>query len=1082
MTLWATLAPAAWAAKVGHPTVTPLPTVAKIRGRGAAVMMSGEEGPDGAYIDIDIGTFDRRTLTMLAGVVAQVHTTENFWWNVFEKGFHRQKEQANGLKLRIKADDFETAKRRALDIWEKISDGKSDTGADTWERLMAESHCDDDIKVFEQKSEHKEKARIGQVMTVLGQNVLVGSELAVPPNPLMQWGVNTAWGAGFLQWARTKGTQTGRSQGAEMQAHTINRREQHWMRGPLIYTLPIFNVGTFAFDTFVNGGHGAWLIPGNRTTKGLENNATRVCVPPAGTGGTAFQEMTMSELEYMEWSGEYFGESTPRPPAHASNQILPDRSVATPGARDIVVRRYLTESAAAQLRVRMHKIQILTSAGVNNLSESQERALERECSLAGAILIDEKNYGQHEVWDQYSNQREKMSGLPPLAFQAQAFEGAARRERQHLNGRRPGGRNTVVGTRVPEVAVPAIHNRRVEDRNQPVQYAPPVPRLASSPMQDTLREIFANYPAEWMPPDPVILPSHMQLFGRLFHLVQLRNDSNIYPKDSPIRAELNTYLFGPDSMAAVDSDPMREPAEIMADFDRLCRHYATQRMPVGRAVPENLDTLPDEFWRDLDIAAFWKANFHRPVRPVERFNPPKQKTLRAHLALMRDENQLDMSNPRQYSSVVPVPKKANVPTINRFRLDFGWDDILSLFGQVAAGDIEGVKEKLHNTPHLISVLGLEPNANATHFTGRAQPSTHALTAEAVAEHLGSKEVLVKWLHSFMAEWYSKMRGADELAPGRIFNGVTMLPNGNILSTLVDYGAPQGARPEGYREDREIAEEAFQTDRINPAFTFGEMRLGAADGEDFNEGQRNPTNGRRELTYSVPLQENAHMAELERVIVLTLRATGDHKMADLMDKFRNQRIAAMKETFFEPRKDIQLGQRPTGLKLATPLQGGSYYRLREGELHPLLSAQMANALWADAIPDEALEWAIESIETLATPDGLRASMALNSHEQWDGDNFWAMHVYKAVVGLQRKGYPKLAERLALAYTQNAVEAYKKYGVTAEKYNPNGETGKGGEYPPEMNMTMTNEFLEYLGSLFPSCAKLLDMDLEQVPVSA
>jgi neutral trehalase len=89
----------------------------------------------------------------------------------------------------------------------------------------------------------------------------------------------------------------------------------------------------------------------------------------------------------------------------------------------------------------------------------------------------------------------------------------------------------------------------------------------------------------------------------------------------------------------------------------------------------------------------------------------------------------------------------------------------------------------------------------------------------------------------------------------------------------------------------------------------------------------------------------------------------------------------------------------------------------------------------------------------------------------------MHAYKAVEGLIANGHPERAERIALGFVKNARAALVNYGITAEKYNPNGELGRGGEYPVEPNMTMTNETLAYFAWRFKSCKEVYEQPVEQ-----
>ena len=1085
VTLWATIAPEAWKHKWGHPTITPLPTGSRIRGRGAAVVLSGDEGPDGAQVDIDSGTFDRKSWTILAGAVAQIHSedpagaSQNFWWQVFEYGWHGSQETSEGVKLRITADKFDEAKRLAGKVLETLagmtpSEEGDDEHLDGWDGLVDKHYDADYISVHRQTREEKlEKGRIAQTMTVLGQNTPFGASAAIPHNKWIAGGVNSWWNAFAMQFSRTKATLKSQTRGADDIAQTSTRREQHTTLGGLTYPQPSLLAPGQIASTSVSGGLGAWWLPMKRFVKGLESGEAMLCLPPPGSNGTPYQEWAMTELEYIEWQTQLFGASSPTPPEHMQNHILPDRPQSARGGHMVVVRRYATPEAAARLRSTFDRIATMSG------DPTAGPTIQREMDRAGARLLDESTWSEDMVVSyEYTNQQERVSGMPPIAYQKQRFVGTVERDRQHVLGR-TGGRNTVIGTRVPEKSVPDEENARIFRRNMPTRFAPALPGVQQSPMQQLIRKIFAGYAQEWRPVDPVLLPSHMQIYGPFFHLIQMR--ARLYPQGTPIGDALHALLRTTDSMAMVDCDPKHSPAEIMVKFERLRREYAIRHIPEGETVPDNLDELKDEFWKDLDVASFFADNFYPPLRPLAHKKPQKPiRSMKDHVEEYREINKLDMSpkNVRPGSSTVPLEEVADSPS-PRFKNLFQWDQEPTSKGQMADKKFDSVRRTILNKRQLIDEQGIDPNANGTHYSGRQQPETLAIIVGNYVKRTGDRGFLVECLPQMMKEWFNRMRGAENLMPGTIFNGVAMKPDGDIISALIDYGTPLGARPEGYAEDNQIADEELARLDINRAYTFGEQRNGAAIGTDFNKAQRSPVDGRRELTYSAPLAENAHMLKAERVIIEALREAGHHEMADLMEQFNNERLRVMQKTYLVPRTDTTL---KPGSGARTPMMVGSYYRLREGELHPLLSAEIANALWAGIVPPEDIEWAVKALESLTTPDGLMATADVDSDEQWDGFNFWAMHAMKAVEGLLDYGQVELAERIALGFMKNAQAVLAKFGITAEKYNPNGQVGRGGEYPVEPNMTMTNETLAYFASLFKSCEAVYKQPLAKEPVTA
>ncbi|CAN7380454.1 hypothetical protein LJR230_002193 [Trinickia sp. LjRoot230] len=549
--------------------------------------------------------------------------------------------------------------------------------------------------------------------------------------------------------------------------------------------------------------------------------------------------------------------------------------------------------------------------------------------------------------------------------------------------------------------------------------------------------------------------------------MQLRG--TIFPEGNEIGERLTAFFGGADSKAFVDCRPKRPPEEIMKAFEAKLAAYHQQKALrlQGRATG---NATPYQMWAGFDLASFIEENFERPDRPGGEWTiePYPQKTLAEHIHYKRVENTLDMSHPPAGSSLIAVPKEQAIPS-NRFAEGYCWDMLPSVMGELAAGNVELALNTLENMAHQIRVTGRVSNGNRDYYT-RTQVATFAILCNRVADYTGNEDILVQYLPELMAEWRNYMFGADTVGPGQIFGSVAMLPDGQMLNVYHDFAT--GPRPEGWAEEVEVANEELKERSadapVNPANVYEVKRQGARSGIDFSKAQVNPETGRGELNFSIPLQENAHLVMAEQALVRALRAGGYAEMADQMDAVRERRTASIQSTFFK--------KKPDGT-----WEIGAHYRTREGKLHPLVTSEIANALWAGTVPPDAVDAVVKMImEELLTEWGLAASAAWDSKEQWDGERFWALPTMKAVEGLRRYGKNEEAKKVAIAFAENAWQTYVNTGHTFEKFGRNGQPASGGEYRVEADMTMTNETLQWLASIYPEVADILDRPMPPRPV--
>ncbi|TAM48914.1 MAG: hypothetical protein EPN57_27275 [Paraburkholderia sp.] len=1022
------------------PSVTPLPTIAKLRGRESAVSLSTNEGPDGAYVDITVRSVDRTTRTKVMGLVAQ--------WNVVPKlvggsvmveiGGHAEDAKGEAVTIRITGDKdetFEQVKQRASKAVDALAQG-------SWEGLTKKAWLDPNISVIPRSTAENSKARFA-FLTGL-------ASITIPRHPTHGW-------AGL---APLMGVSHGNKAARQRGGADITSLEEDVGRSRAVFgasqNLPWVPLGTHQTSAGPISGsaglgsyfHQLWKDGGFK----LSRNVTL----SIDDSGRVYRQVTMDPGTYEKWRTNQAGSDVLAPPL-APDLALPPELPLARGGRRVQVLQYAKPEEQRKLADLLDFAKTIVQAG-------------GDPGTAGAAMRDamarESFWGDYDITEHRTIEAHRGGGPAAYVYFLHAMRGLKMRSSEPVGA--PVGPNRLNGTTPAEQVTPREQRGRLLKRNEPSRFAPAAPGFKMSPMQEQLRSLFSRYPKAWRV-EPKLVPTHMDTYGDLAKLVQLRTD--IHGAHSATGQRLREFFDGDDSMSFMTCVPNRDPAEIMRDFNKIKADYWFKK--TGQLGGENvkideldLDSL--EVWSDLDLTDFLKANFVRQVPPGEpwKYEPYPAVPLGAHVERMREENVTDMRSPAMGASTRPLPHQPQpVPSRRYWFARYGWDGIPTVKGLLAARRFDRARICLDNDAYEIEQDGEVHNGNESQYSGRVQPMSFTLNAGDYATALGDDRHLVPYLPAMMIEYRNRQRGVGDITAGQVFNGVAMTPEGDIVLRNRDYAG--GARPEGYVEDVRAARKALQAG-IDPEFVYAHYRQSAASGIDMSVAHDNPVDGRPELPFMGSLQENAHLAKAEEVIVRALRAAGHHDTAEQVQQVHDQRIQGLRRAFISTSPDGRVNV-------------GAYLRLRENELHPLDTAEIANLLWAgiatEAETPEAVEEISAVLERLATPGGLGSTAADWSHEQWDTrKRIWAMHNLKAVEGLERIGQHDKAKSLAIAFTEGAWATYVLTGHTFEKNGYDGTPGGGGEYKVEADMTMTNETLAYFASLYPECQAILDRPMQ------
>ena len=183
------------------------------------------------------------------------------------------------------------------------------------------------------------------------------------------------------------------------------------------------------------------------------------------------------------------------------------------------------------------------------------------------------------------------------------------------------------------------------------------------------------------------------VYGRLFEEVQLSG------------------MFE-DSKTFVDCIPLRDPAQIMAAYDR-------ER------------TLPG-----FELHAFVHRCFEVPGSHQDSYRSDKSKSTSEHINILWDNLLRDHDESQKGSSLIPLPYPYIVPG-GRFREIYYWDSYFTMLGLAKSGRWNTVESMVENFSYLIREFGHVPNGNRSYFLSRSQPPFFALMVKLLARKKGA---------------------------------------------------------------------------------------------------------------------------------------------------------------------------------------------------------------------------------------------------------------------------------------------------------------------------------------------------------
>ena len=500
----------------------------------------------------------------------------------------------------------------------------------------------------------------------------------------------------------------------------------------------------------------------------------------------------------------------------------------------------------------------------------------------------------------------------------------------------------------------------------------------------------------------------------------------------PLFNDVQTAKLFPDQKTFADAVPNSDPLMILAD-------YRMQKNQSG-----------------FDLRHFVEVNFTLP-KDGEKYVPPAGQSLREHIDGLWPVLTRSTTDAEKWDSLLPLPEPYVVPG-GRFREIYYWDSYFTMLGLAESNHWDKVSDMVANFAYEIDSWGHIPNGNRTYYLSRSQPPFFAFMVELLAQHDGN-DALKKYLPQMLKEYSYWMEGVETLQPGQQNKRVVKLDEGTILNRYWD--ERDSPRPESWVED-------IATAKSNPnrpaTEIYRDLRSAAASGWDFSSRWMDNPNqlGTLRTTSIVPVDLNALMYKMEKMIALASKAAGDDAKAAQYDGYANARQKGIEKYLWNDKE-------------------GWYadYDLKSHKVRNQLTAAALFPLYVNAAAkDRASKVATATQAHLLQPGGLTTT-SVKSGQQWDAPNGWAPLQWVAASGLQNYGQDTVAMDVTWRFLTNVQHTYDREKKLVEKYDVSttGTGGGGGEYPLQDGFGWTNGVTLKMLDLI--CAK--EKPCDNVPAS-
>jgi alpha,alpha-trehalase len=440
----------------------------------------------------------------------------------------------------------------------------------------------------------------------------------------------------------------------------------------------------------------------------------------------------------------------------------------------------------------------------------------------------------------------------------------------------------------------------------------------------------------------------------------------------------------------------------------------------------------------FDLVAFVRQNFRTPAHIKSTFQADTTLSTSEHIQKLWSVLTRQPENQERGGSLIPLPYAYVVPG-GRFKEIYYWDSYFTMLGLKESGRTELIESMINNFAYLIDSFGYIPTANRTYYLTRSQPPFFSLMVRLYSDMEG-KKILKRYLPQLQKEYdYWMKDDGDSQEPYTSHRRVVNLPDGVVLNRYWDDKATP--RPESYREDVELSEDANQKHSTPPEVIFRHIRAAAESGWDFSSRWFADENDFTSIhtTDIIPVDLNCLMYHLEKTLAEAyLLADNSKRHLEYKEKAR-RRATAIQAYFWDESRHFFMdydfkkqkvtnavtlaGTFPLYFKLATKVQSHyvrSYIRLNFMRSGGLLTT------------------------------------TVKTGQQWDAPNGWAPLQWITYKGLRNYNFHRTANELCAEWIGLIDKEFKHSGKMLEKYNVSDTNliAGGGEYEIQEGFGWTN----------------------------
>ncbi|HSH55517.1 MAG TPA: trehalase family glycosidase [Candidatus Limnocylindrales bacterium] len=483
--------------------------------------------------------------------------------------------------------------------------------------------------------------------------------------------------------------------------------------------------------------------------------------------------------------------------------------------------------------------------------------------------------------------------------------------------------------------------------------------------------------------------------------------------------------------------------KILADSEPRCpvADIAARYVVAGSAL--------DFSWDD-----FYKQHFIEPELPAEGVKAKPGIAIDEHIDAMWQKLTLPASTDGY--TRIGLPNPTVVPG-ERFSESYYWDSYFTMRGLAVAGKWDMVEGMVNNFAYQIDQFGYVPNGARFYYLGRSQPPVFShmvrLLAERPDEHASGspleqtsyKETMTKYLRHMRKEHEFWTDGRSRIVSGiggTAVKRMVLMPDGSFLNRYYDSNATP--RPESYRKDIELAQDAGIEQPTKPHEFFRYIRAAAESGWDFSG--RWCADGRSLKTINttdiVPIDLNSLLYDLEATIAEASVYAGEPERANFYQKEAERRKAAINKYLWDA-------------------QDGFYYDYnhQQGRMNKYPTMAAAFPLHSRIASFDQAAAVATRLQTEFLQSGGYATTLQETPEQWDGENGWSPLHLIAHTALCNYGFDIAAEEGSSRWIGRNKDLFDRTRQCHEKSNVGSvvKAGDGGEYEGQTGFGWTNASL-------------------------